>query len=121
MNTSIDRLLAYQMDAGHYAGACVHVERDGQVLARKVAGRLRPEGDEPMHEDALFRIASLTKPVVTVAALMQVDEGRLALVRAERSGGGKGRTYTFTVETKDAVGNTATSSVAVFVPHDQGK
>jgi CubicO group peptidase (beta-lactamase class C family) len=32
-----------------------------------------------MHDDALFRLASLTKPVVSLAALMQVEQGRLAL------------------------------------------
>ncbi len=79
MTNPIDRLLAYQIDAGHYPGAVVHVERDGHVLVHRVAGLLRPDADEPMDEHALFRIASLTKPVVTIAALMQVDEGKLAL------------------------------------------
>jgi CubicO group peptidase (beta-lactamase class C family) len=79
MTTSIDRLLAYQIEARHYPGAVVHVERAGKVLAHQAAGLLAPDGGVPMHDGALFRIASLTKSVVTVAALMQVEEGRLAL------------------------------------------
>ena len=76
---ALDRLLDYQIGAAHYPGALVHVERDGTVLARRAAGRLRPDADTPMPWDALFPIASLTKPVVSAAAMMLVDEGRLEL------------------------------------------
>jgi CubicO group peptidase (beta-lactamase class C family) len=79
MNAAIERLLTYQIDARHTPGALVHVERDGKVLARNAAGLLGPGSRTAMHEDALFRLASLTKPVVSLAALMQIDEGRLAL------------------------------------------
>lgn len=79
MSDSIDRLLAYQIQARHFPGALVHVERGGKLVARKAAGRLGPDSDLPMHDGALFRLASLSKPVVSLAALMQVGEGRLAL------------------------------------------
>jgi len=47
--------------------------------------------------------------------------GRLsAYLRAERSGPGHGRTYTVTIECRDASGNAATKDVTIFVPHDQG-
>ena len=42
-------------------------------------------------------------------------------LRAERSGKGNGRTYTITVEAKDAVGNSSTSTCTVFVPKSKGK
>jgi CubicO group peptidase (beta-lactamase class C family) len=64
MGTSVDRLLAYQIEARHFPGALVHVERAGKVLAHRVTGLLRPESDVPMHDGALFRIASLTKSIV---------------------------------------------------------
>lgn len=76
---SIERLLDYHLATGRYPGAIVHVERDGRVLAHRVAGRLRGDGQAPMREDALFRIASLTKPIVSAVALMLVEEGRLGL------------------------------------------
>jgi len=79
MTDALDHFLRYQIDAGHCPGALVHVERAGQVLAHRAAGRVRPDGDAAMHDGVRFRIASLTKPVVTLAALMLVDEGRLDL------------------------------------------
>ncbi|MBI3402684.1 MAG: VCBS repeat-containing protein [Acidobacteria bacterium] len=42
-------------------------------------------------------------------------------LRAERSGGGNGRTYTITVEARDSAGNATTRSTTVFVPKSQGK
>ena len=79
MTSSIDRLLAYQIEARHCPGAVVHVERAGQVLAHRAAGLLGPDGTVPMHDRALFRLASLSKSVVSFAAMMQVEQGLLAL------------------------------------------
>lgn len=79
MTTSITDFLDYLIAARHCPGALVHVERAGQTLARQAVGRVRPDSDTPMHAGARFRIASLTKPVVSLAALMLVDEGRLDL------------------------------------------
>jgi len=42
-------------------------------------------------------------------------------LRAERAGTGSGRVYTLTVQCSDDSGNSSTGSVAVTVPHDQGK
>ena len=75
----ITDLLDYHLKAQHTPGALVHVERAAQTLARHAAGHIRPDDDAAMHMDVRFRIASLTKPVVTLAALMLVDEGRLDL------------------------------------------
>lgn len=79
MSDCIDRLLAYQIEARHYPGAVVHVERAGKVLAHQAAGLLDPAKDEPMHDGALFRLASLSKAIVSFAAMMQVEQGLLAL------------------------------------------
>ena len=49
MTSSIDSLLAYQIEARHTPGAVVNVERAGKVLARRTAGRLGPESGEPMN------------------------------------------------------------------------
>lgn len=79
MSAAVERLLAYQVEARHTPGALVHVERGGKVVARSAAGLLGPGSAVAMHDGALFRLASLTKPVVSLAALMQVDEGRMEL------------------------------------------
>ena len=84
MLDALARMLEYHRSARHCPGALVLVERDGAELARLVSGTMHGEAPgvspgEPMRTDAMFRIASLTKPVVSVLAMMLVDEGRLDL------------------------------------------
>jgi CubicO group peptidase (beta-lactamase class C family) len=78
MPNAVADLLQHHVAARHCPGALAHVERAGRVLAREAVGRVQPDG-AAMHPGVRFRIASLTKPVVTVAALMLVAEARLAL------------------------------------------
>lgn len=79
MHTPLTDLLDHQIAARHCPGALVHVEQAGQVLARHAAGHVKPDGEVALHFGLRFRIASLTKPVLTLAALMLADEGRLDL------------------------------------------
>ncbi|MDB5438165.1 MAG: hypothetical protein JWM33_592 [Caulobacteraceae bacterium] len=71
----IDALVA----AGNLAGAVALVWRDGKVSGELVSGWRDIDSQAPMRRDSLFRIASLTKPVTSVAALMLYDEGRFEL------------------------------------------
>ena len=75
----LDAFLEWQIAARHYPGAVVHVERDGKVLASRAAGVIDPETGAPISENAVFRIASMTKPIVSTLALMLVEQGRLGL------------------------------------------
>jgi hypothetical protein len=52
---------------------------------------------------------------------IQITGDLKLLLRAERSGKGNGRTYTITVECRDAADNAATRTTTVTVPRDQGK
>lgn len=80
MTDAVDLMLQYHQNAGHYPGALVHVEQTGQVLCRRVFGVMSGAPDaQPMHDQARFRIASLTKPMVSFVVLMLVDEGRISL------------------------------------------
>lgn len=84
MTEAIDAMLDYHRTAGHYPGALIQIRVPSRPAVRRVFGTLRGEagadGTMPaMREDARFRIASLTKPMVSVVALMLVAEGRLAL------------------------------------------
>ncbi|MGZ3275728.1 MAG: serine hydrolase domain-containing protein [Caulobacteraceae bacterium] len=65
--------------AGDLAGAVALAWRDGEVSTVIVSGWSDLEAGEPMRRDSLFRIASLTKPITSVAALTLYDEGRFAL------------------------------------------
>ena len=59
------------------AGAVVLVARHGKIAYLKSFGRA--DTDKPMQTDTLFRICSMTKPVVTVAVLQLYEEGKLLL------------------------------------------
>jgi HYR domain-containing protein len=65
------------------------------------------------------RITGITGNDGATAADWTITGPLSAALRAERTGGGRGRTYTIAIETRDAAGNTTTSTVDVFVPHDQ--
>jgi CubicO group peptidase (beta-lactamase class C family) len=60
-------------------GAVFLVARDGKIGALEAVGLQDPLKNIPMQENSIFRIASMTKPIVSVAAMMLVEQGRLAL------------------------------------------
>lgn len=75
LDTVIDKAIAEQ----RIVGTVVLVARDGQVVYRRAAGLGDREAGRPMREDAIFRLASVTKPLVSAAAMKLVEEGRLKL------------------------------------------
>ena len=70
------------VDAGHIAGIVMLTWRHGEIAQADALGLRDIESRAPMTRDTLFRIASMTKPVTSVAALMLVEEGRIALESA---------------------------------------
>lgn len=60
-------------------GAVVMVARDGEVHYRRAAGLLDREAGQPMQEDAIFRLSSVTKPLVAAATMRLVERGIIAL------------------------------------------
>ncbi len=60
-------------------GAVALVARHGQLALFDSVGYLNPDTGEAMHRDARFRIYSMTKPIMSVAAMMLMEEGRLLL------------------------------------------
>lgn len=75
----IVQVLQRDVDRGRLPGAAVLVARRGRVVLDTAVGRLDPARDAPMGTDAIFRIYSMTKPIVSVAAMMLVEQGRLLL------------------------------------------
>lgn len=61
------------------AGAVALISQDGKQLYLDAVGMQDAEAGKPMSPDTLFRICSMTKPITSVAAMMLVDEGKLAL------------------------------------------
>ncbi len=70
--------LGREIAAGHAPGAALAIGRRGKIGYAASFGALRP-GGPPTPLDALFRIYSMTKPVVSVAAMTLVEDGRLFL------------------------------------------
>jgi CubicO group peptidase (beta-lactamase class C family) len=64
---------------GTLPGAIVLIVRDGKVAYHETFGMQNPDAKTPMSKDAIFRIYSMTKPIVSVAALMLVEEGKISL------------------------------------------
>ncbi|WP_394762578.1 serine hydrolase domain-containing protein [Phenylobacterium sp.] len=66
-------------DAGDLSGFVTLVWRKGEVVQVNTIGHRDVEAGLPMTRDTLFRIASMTKPVTSIAALMLWEEGKLKL------------------------------------------
>ena len=75
----IDDKLTEYVDRGLIAGAVVGVARRGKVVRLDAVGMADIAQHRQMRTDVIFRIASMTKPIVTVAALTLYEEGRLGL------------------------------------------
>ncbi len=80
MKTAVPFVAAIQatVDRGALAGAAMRVWRDGKAETTCVGWRDVQAG-LPVERDTLFRIASMTKPITSTAALMLFEEGRFAL------------------------------------------
>src|SRR5262245_52392230 len=67
------------VDEKEIPGAVVLIARKGKIAYLQSVGFRDREAGSPMKPDAIFRIASMTKPVVSVAIMMLVEEGRISL------------------------------------------
>jgi len=78
---ALERLVSVmqrEIDSGKVPGATLAIGRHGKIGFAAALGARKPEGPA-MPLDAIFRIYSMTKPVVTIAAMQLVEEGRLFL------------------------------------------
>ena len=67
------------VDSGRLPGAVLVLARHGRIALMESIGKLDPARDAPMKRDAIFRIYSMTKPIVSVAVMMLIEQGRLKL------------------------------------------
>jgi CubicO group peptidase (beta-lactamase class C family) len=75
----ITELLQGYVDRKRVAGTVTLILRDGKVAYSSALGQADVEKAVPMKTDTIFRIASQSKAVTTVAAMILVDEGKLLL------------------------------------------
>jgi CubicO group peptidase (beta-lactamase class C family) len=75
VDETLDRAITEQK----IVGAVIIVARNGNVIYRRAAGAADRESNKPVAMDTIFRWASMTKPVVSAAAMALVDQGKLSL------------------------------------------
>ena len=75
----IGELMQRHIAAKTFSGAVSLVARNGRIAHLETHGLMDLETKKPMQKDAIFRIMSMTKPVVGVATLMLVEDGKVRL------------------------------------------
>jgi CubicO group peptidase (beta-lactamase class C family) len=75
----VTQMIQRRIAAGDLAGAVVAIARKGRVAYVNAQGVMDLETKQPMAPSNMFRIASMTKPVVGVGIMMMVEEGKLRL------------------------------------------
>lgn len=95
-----------EIGKGTMPGAVLLVARRGKVAYYEAMGVRDPQTNDAMPADAIFRLASMTKPIVSVAAMMLVEEGRLVLTDPVSRYLPEFKGAQVGVEQKDAAGQT---------------
>ena len=75
----IDDFINGEVAAGKISGAILLIQRHGKPVYFKRFGMRDPDAGVAMTDDAIFPIHSLTKTVTSVAAMMLIDRGKVAL------------------------------------------
>ena len=79
MSTAVDRVIDDAIANQTIVGAEILVARDGEIAYRRAAGQFDREVGIAMPENAIYRLASVSKPIVATAALAMIDKGLLSL------------------------------------------
>ena len=80
---ALDRVEAHlkhrYIDSGRFPGTQLLIYRRGKIVHSTVQGLADVERKVPVKDDTIFRIYSMTKPITSVAFMMLVEEGRVAI------------------------------------------
>ena len=75
----LEEVTKAQIDSGLLPGAVMLVARRGKVAWLSVQGKRDPAAGDAMKADSIFRLYSMTKPIVSIALMQMVEEGRLQI------------------------------------------
>lgn len=73
----ISREVKADVESGRIPGAVLLVARNGKIASFEAAGFQERSAKKPMKKDAIFRIASMSKPITSVAIMILSEEGKL--------------------------------------------
>jgi CubicO group peptidase (beta-lactamase class C family) len=76
---ALTRMVQADIDAKRIPGAVLLAARNGKVAYDQALGARNPKTGAPMTEDSIFRIYSMSKPIVSVGAMMLMEDGKLTL------------------------------------------
>lgn len=79
LNALVDARVNADIESGKVGGAALCVVQDGEILLHKTYGYQNATTKEPLREDAMYRLASMTKPITAVAALIAEEQGLLSI------------------------------------------
>jgi len=79
LRSRLDGAIEQALEDRRIVGTVVLVARGGNVIYRRAAGFADREAGRTLQEDGIFLLSSVTKPIVTAAALRLVEDGRLGL------------------------------------------
>lgn len=77
--TQLRNGLAEMVSQGELPNAQVAILKGGKEITRFSLGKADLETGKPLPKDAIFRLYSMTKPITSVAAMMLVEDGRIAI------------------------------------------
>jgi CubicO group peptidase (beta-lactamase class C family) len=75
----VSELVQRHITAGSFSGAVTLVARNGRIIHHEASGLMDVEAKKPMPKDGIFRIMSMTKPVIGVSIMMMIEEGKVRL------------------------------------------
>lgn len=75
----IDGMLQQYVDSGWVAGSVGFIARNGKIIYNKSFGVSDPDSKTPLRSDDIFRIASQTKAITSIAVMMLFEEGKFLL------------------------------------------
>jgi CubicO group peptidase (beta-lactamase class C family) len=79
LRTDVDAVIARALSENRIVGTVVLIARDGEIVYQRAAGLADREAGAEMRVDTLFRLASVTKAIVSAAAMTLVERNQLPL------------------------------------------
>lgn len=78
-NKRITELLEQYIENSEIAGAALIVRKKGNIVCRATCGYADVEKELPVTEQTIFRLASMTKPIIAIATMILVEQGKISL------------------------------------------
>ena len=79
LKTNIEKIAQYDFDNHKVFGSAYCVIQNNEIVYKNYFGNISVDSNSPVTENTMFRLASMTKPITAVAALILIDRGLLSL------------------------------------------